>query len=108
MTIAKKTLKTIALSLGGVVIVAALTIGILLSVSNGRNDSSTDTQTPQSFVQAGDEAARSAVKHEENGNTQAALDDYKKALFAYQQAGDTQGEESVKLQITYLESVLKQ
>ena len=107
MAQSKKTMKTIALSLLAVMVIAALTLGILVYASNNNDADNTGANTPQSFIEAGNKSARSAAKHEESGNTQAALDDYKKALFAYQQAGDKQGEESVKLQIAYLESLLK-
>lgn len=108
MSISKKTLKKVALSLLIVVSIAALTTGLLAAFSSTRNAGDPEPNTAQSFIQAGDEATRSAIQHEQGGNTQAALDDYKKALFAYEQAGDSEGQESVKLQIAYLERLLKQ
>lgn len=95
-----------------------ITLGIvlLLSLAGGtaffilshitKPATETVTKTPQQQAaelakQANDAATASAAK----GDTQGALDHYKEALVQYQKAGDKAGEEAIKLQIRYYETV---
>lgn len=61
----------------------------------------------KSSLQRAQDSLRAAQASESAGKTADAIAHYKDALVKYQAAGDRAGEEGVKLQITYLESVNK-
>jgi len=103
----KKIFKKALLAVGGLAIIAIIASGTVFVLSHLTVKSSESTQLSPKQQQAklAKEKLDSAASHEAQGETDAAIASYKEALKAYQAAGDKAGEESVKLQIAYLESV---
>lgn len=104
--------KKILLIGGSLVIIALIAFGTITLLSHLATKDASNSQSAKSpKEQAAEKAAqelKSAQSHEAKGETAKAIDSYKQALTEYQKAGDKAGEEGVKLQIKYLESLNEQ
>lgn len=95
-----------------VVGIAALT-AFLISTSNPSDNSDKVDGTSNADETLNEELSSAEAKkkvkqageNESNGDTKAAIDNYREAMRHYQNTGDKAGEEAVRLQIQYLESL---
>jgi flagellar basal body-associated protein FliL len=98
--------KKILLIVIGFILILGVAGGVTAFVISNSTKSTPTTKTAEQQAadlakQANDAATASATK----GDTHGALDHYNEALIQYKKAGDKAGEEGVKLQIQYYETV---
>lgn len=100
--------RLLLLIIGGILLVTLIALGVFATLSSIMSDKS-GTQTSQSIEEQAAIHAKQyldeAQKYESTGKTEDAITSYKQSLAEYQKAGDRSGEEGVKLQIQYLESL---
>lgn len=108
MTSKNKTL----LIVGSVLLVATVSVATALLISNlsqqedPKDDSSSQQQKDASeFLQDAHKNTKEAAEHEAAGETEAAIEDYKRAKENFEKANDEAGAEGSRMQIEYLENL---
>ena len=88
-----------------IIAVLAVALGTTILLSRLVPSKQTSQSQQQQAAATAKQKLTEAQNNEAKGSVDAALTSYKESLKSYQEAGDKSGEEGVKLQIDYLESV---
>ena len=101
-------IKRILIVFGALIVISLVGFGTVYTLSRvipAKQDAQ-QAKSPKEIAAAqAKQSLSEATSSEAKGETDAALAKYKEALSQYQKAGDKAGEEAIKLQISYLESV---
>lgn len=94
---------TVAGSVLFVIIVCAVTVFIIGQIRTENKPRESDSTSQQQ--EDPEKSIKEAGEHEAKGETEAAIEDYKKAMENFKKANNEAGAEAARMQIEYLENL---